>query len=156
MANGKAPCIGLSSISSTMKYTTAHKAMFIYVHSALSLRLFGIEVDLTPQPHVLKTIGRSQDRSKAKSSTFVLHFKMKAANLNFNLIDSYLELLNTLSPDSKLELIARLSDSLKGPRKSSNKPLKDLYGAFKSKKSADEIIDMLRGSRNFSRNTEQL
>lgn len=80
---------------------------------------------------------------------------MKAADLKFNLIDSYLGLLNNLSPDSKLELISKLSDSLKGPKKPTNKSLSDLYGAFKSKKTADEIIADLKNSRNFNRKIEQ-
>ena len=81
---------------------------------------------------------------------------MKAANLKFNLIDSYLGLLKSMSPDNKLELISRLSDSLKGPKKNNNKSLSDLYGAFKTKKSADEIIADLKKSRNFGRKIEQL
>jgi hypothetical protein len=81
---------------------------------------------------------------------------MKAADLKFNLIDSYLGLLNSLSPDSKLELIAKLSDSLKGPKKPADKSISDLYGAFISKKSADEIITELKNSRNFNRKTEGL
>lgn len=81
---------------------------------------------------------------------------MKAADLKFNLIDSYLGLLNNLSPDSKLELISKLSDSLKGSRKPTKKTLGDLYGAFVSKKSADEIISELKENRNFNRKTEQL
>jgi hypothetical protein len=81
---------------------------------------------------------------------------MKAANLNFNLIDSYLELLKSLSPDNRLELISRLSDSLKGSNAPSEKPLSDLYGAFKTRKSADEIIAELKKSRSFNRKTEEL
>ena len=81
---------------------------------------------------------------------------MKAADLKFNLIDSYLGLLNNLSPDSKLELIAKLSDSLKGSKKPSDKSIGDLYGAFISKKSADEIITDLKVNRNFNRTTEGL
>lgn len=81
---------------------------------------------------------------------------MKAADLKFNLIDSYLGLLNNLSPDNKRELISKLSDSLKGSQKPSHKSLGDLYGAFISKKSADEIIANLKSSRNFNRKTEEL
>ena len=79
---------------------------------------------------------------------------MKAANLKFNLIESYLGLLKNLSPDSKLELISRLSDSLNLPKKPTDKPLADLFGAFISKKSADEIITDIKGSRNFNRKIE--
>lgn len=79
---------------------------------------------------------------------------MKAANLNFNLIDSYFGLLKSLSPDSKLELISKLSDSLKGGNIPTNKSLDDLYGSFISKKSADEIIGELKNARNFNRQIE--
>lgn len=81
---------------------------------------------------------------------------MKTADLKFNIIDSYLELLKGLSPDSKLELISKLSDSLKGSKKSANKPLGELYGSFKTRKTADEIIAELKRSRKFSRKTEEL
>ncbi|MCB0488393.1 MAG: hypothetical protein KDC99_07945 [Cyclobacteriaceae bacterium] len=81
---------------------------------------------------------------------------MKTTDLNFNLVDSYLGLLKSLSPDSRLELIAKLSASLKGSKKPSNKSLSELYGAFKSKKTADQIIADLKKSRNFDRKTEQL
>lgn len=81
---------------------------------------------------------------------------MKAAHLKFNLIDSYLGLLNNLSPENKLELISKLSDSLKGSEKPSDRSVSDLYGAFISKKSADEIIIDLKDSRNFNRKTEGL
>lgn len=81
---------------------------------------------------------------------------MKAADLKFSLIDTYLGLLNSLSPERKLELISRLSDSLKGSKKPSNKSIEELYGAFVSKQSADEIIADLKGSRRFDRKTEEL
>ncbi|MCE2936108.1 MAG: hypothetical protein ACK5V5_09365 [Cyclobacteriaceae bacterium] len=81
---------------------------------------------------------------------------MKATSLNFDLIDSYLELLKSLSPDNRLNLISKLSNSLKRPKKSSDKMLSDLFGAFKTKKSADEMIAELKRSRYFDRNTERL
>lgn len=67
---------------------------------------------------------------------------MEAAD--FNPIDSYIELLKSLSSDNRLELISRLSDSLKGSKKPTDKSISDLYGAFISDKSADEIIEGLR------------
>jgi hypothetical protein len=84
------------------------------------------------------------------------HNRMKDGNLNFNLIDSYLGLLNSLSPESKLELISKLSDSLKDSKKPTNKSISDLYGSFISRKSADQIINELKSSRVFNRNTERL
>ena len=79
---------------------------------------------------------------------------MKAANLKFNLIDSYLELLNNLSPDNKLELISKLSDSLKSSKKPTKKSVNDLYGAFIFDKSPEEMISVLKKSRNFNRTVE--
>jgi hypothetical protein len=78
---------------------------------------------------------------------------MKATNLKFNLIDTYLELLKSLSPDSKRELISKLSDSLNGPKRSNQKSLSELYGSFISKESADQIIADIKESRNFDRKT---
>lgn len=79
---------------------------------------------------------------------------MKAADLKFNLVNSYLGLLNNLSIDNKLELIAKLSDSLKGSKRPVDKSIRDLYGAFISPKSAEEIITELKNARSFNRKTE--
>jgi len=81
---------------------------------------------------------------------------MKAADSKFNLVDSYFGLLKNLSQDNKLELIEKLSDTLKGQKKTTVKSLDDLYGAFISEQSADEIIADLKRSRNFSRKIEGL
>lgn len=84
---------------------------------------------------------------------------MKATNLKFNLIDSYLELLENLSPDNKLELISKLSDSLKKSKKlnenPSDKSLDDLSGAFIFDKSSADLIKELKESRNFNRQIER-
>lgn len=79
---------------------------------------------------------------------------MKAANLN--IIDSYIGLLNNLSPDNKLELISRLSQSLKSEKNIENKPFQELFGAFKSEDSAETIIEDIRKSRAFTRQIEEL
>ena len=80
--------------------------------------------------------------------------KMKAADLKFNLVESYLELLKNLSSESKRELILKLSDSLKSSKKHPKKFLNELYGSFISKQAADEIIIDLKNNRNFDRKTE--
>jgi hypothetical protein len=81
---------------------------------------------------------------------------MNADNVEFNPIDTYLTLLKSLSPDSQLELISRLSASLRGSRESVGQSLSSLYGSFISKRSADEIISDLKNSRSFNRKTEEL
>lgn len=84
---------------------------------------------------------------------------MKATNLKFNLIDSYLGLLENLSLDNKLELICKLSDSLKISKKHnenpSDKSLDGLSGAFIFDKSSANLIRELKESRNFNRQIER-
>lgn len=84
---------------------------------------------------------------------------MKAANLKFNLIDSYLELLENLSYDNKLELISKLSNSLKSSKKptkkNSDRSLDDLCGAFIFDKSSNDLIIELKKSRNFNRKIKE-
>jgi len=79
---------------------------------------------------------------------------MKATDIN--IIDSYIGLLNNLSPDSKLELISRLSQSLKSQKKPQEKSIQELFGAFVSEKSAETIIEEIRQSRTFTRQIEEL
>jgi len=81
---------------------------------------------------------------------------MKAADINLNIIDTYFGLLKNLSPDSKLELIARLSNSMKTSKETQNGSLQSLYGAFISEKSADELIDDIKTARTFNRKREEL
>ena len=81
---------------------------------------------------------------------------MKATDININLIESYLGLLENLSSDNKLELIARLSKSMKNTKKSKTGSLKSLYGAFISKQSADELIDEIKKARTFNRKRAEL
>lgn len=81
---------------------------------------------------------------------------MKATDINIHIIDNYFGLLKNLSPDNKLELITKLSNSLKSSKQEKEKSLNELFGAFKSKKSADQIIDEIHQSRTFNRKTESL
>lgn len=76
---------------------------------------------------------------------------MKTSDLNINLIDTYYGLLKNLSTDSKLELIARLSNSMKTSSQAENDSWQSLYGAFISKQSADELIDDIKNARTFKR-----
>ena len=72
---------------------------------------------------------------------------MKSTDLNINLIETYFGLLKNLSADSKLELIAKLSNSMKTSKHTKDASLKSLYGAFISKQSADEIINDIKQAR---------
>ncbi len=82
---------------------------------------------------------------------------MKATDINTALIDNYFSLLKNLSHDNKLELIARLSKSMKGSKKAKKEiSLSSLYGSWVSEQSADEIISELKNARNFNRKIEDL
>lgn len=79
---------------------------------------------------------------------------MQTIDINSKLVESYLELLKNLSPNSKLDLISKLSDSLKSGKKNSIASLKSLSGDFIPEKDADEIIGDLKKARNFTREQE--
>lgn len=82
---------------------------------------------------------------------------MKTTDINTTLIDNYFSFLKDLSADSKLELIAKLSKSMKTSKKSKREvSLNSLYGSWKSEKSADEIISELKSERSFTRKRELL
>lgn len=82
---------------------------------------------------------------------------MKTADVNMNLVDSYYTLLKSLSPNNKLELIARLSKSMKTSKKEKKDNfLDELYGSWVSDQSADDLVDELKKARNFSRQREEL
>ena len=74
---------------------------------------------------------------------------MNGAEINPFTIDSYFGLLKNLSQDNKLELIARLSDSMKKNKKPSKRSLNALFGALKTKQSAETLIAEIKTSRNF-------
>ncbi len=80
---------------------------------------------------------------------------MKITDVNTILIDSYYSLLKSLSYENKLELISKLSKSMKTAKRKEI-PLKELYGSWISDHSADELIVELKRARNFSRNREEL
>ena len=83
--------------------------------------------------------------------------KMKTADINTNLIDSYYTLLKSLSPNNKLELIARLSKSMKTTKKKEKEiSLDALYGSWVSDQTADELVAELKVARNFTRKREEL
>jgi hypothetical protein len=74
--------------------------------------------------------------------------------VEMNIINGYIELLENLSPSTKLELISKLTSSIKSDLKRKRSSFKKAYGAFESDKSAEEIIEELRSSRNFNRQIE--
>ena len=73
---------------------------------------------------------------------------------NTALIDNYFGLVNSLDRENKIKLMAKLSTSIADDKidKDDKKNVIDkFFGAFKSKKNADEIISKIREGRVFNR-----
>ncbi len=81
---------------------------------------------------------------------------MTTTTRNVSLADYYFGFLQHLNSDSKLDLISKLSQSLKESEKVSDTSLDSLFGAYKSQETAEEIIAELRESRVSNRNIESL
>lgn len=80
---------------------------------------------------------------------------MKTIDINTTLIDGYIQLLDNLSPNNKLDLISKLTLSVKTDIRAKKNSFYKAFGAWESKQSADEIIKDIRSSRNFNRKTEK-
>jgi len=80
---------------------------------------------------------------------------MKAA-LNTHLIDSYMAFLENLSPGVKLDLISKLTQSLKSDIKSKEKLFESSYGAWVGNETGEELVAAIRNSRTFKRKIEGL
>jgi len=74
----------------------------------------------------------------------------------FSLADYYFGFLKNLDSRSKLDLISRLSQSVKEAEPIPETSLQSLFGAYQSDESADDIIEEMRSSRVFKRNIESL
>lgn len=79
---------------------------------------------------------------------------MKSAEINTSIIEAYAGLLDNLSTSNKLELIAKLTNSIKTDLAKKKTSFKKAFGAFESDKSAEAIIDDIRKSRVSTRETE--
>lgn len=81
--------------------------------------------------------------------------KMKTTDINTTLIEGYLQLLDNLSPNNKLDLISKLTLSVKTDITVKKNSFYKAFGAWESEQSADEIIKDIRNSRTFNRKTEK-
>ncbi len=79
---------------------------------------------------------------------------MRTDETNTTIIDGYVEMLDSLSPNDKLDLISKLTASVKTDLKNKKSSFKKAFGAFESKATAEEIIDEIRSSRIFNRQIE--
>ncbi|MGE6354624.1 hypothetical protein ACQKCJ_12235 [Flavobacterium sp. NPDC079362] len=67
-----------------------------------------------------------------------------------NILESYSDLFEGLSFSNKLELIERLTKSLKVTKSKENNFYKS-FGGFASEKSAEEIISEIKSNRKFKK-----
>ena len=75
---------------------------------------------------------------------------------SINIADYYYGFFKNMKHDSKLDLITKLSESLKNNENTKEISLQSLFGAYKTEQSADEIIEEIRNSRNNNRKIETL
>lgn len=81
---------------------------------------------------------------------------MKATDLNNKLINSYLELLKNLSPASKLDLISKLTQSVKADIGVKDNAFEKAFGAWEGDEHAEDLINRIKDSRQFNRHIEEL
>jgi len=74
--------------------------------------------------------------------------------INDIIVDGYVGLLDNLSTNNKLDLISKLSASVKSDLTDKKSSFKKAYGAFDSKKSAEEILQEIRSNRVSTRQIE--
>jgi hypothetical protein len=79
---------------------------------------------------------------------------MTSTETNTTILDGYVALLENLSPDNKLDLISKLTASVKMDLGNKKSTAKKSFGAFESEKTAEEIIEEIRNSRLFTREIE--
>lgn len=79
---------------------------------------------------------------------------MTSTETNTTIINGYVGLLENLSPDNKLDLISKLTESVKTDLGNKKSTFKKSFGAFKSEKTAEEIIEEIRNSRLFTKEIE--
>lgn len=75
---------------------------------------------------------------------------------NSHVLNSYWGLIKNLHISWKLDLIERLTQSIRQNLQQDPNTMKNAFGAWKSDQSAEEIIQELRNSRNTDRQIEGL
>lgn len=72
------------------------------------------------------------------------------------LVDIYVKILQHLNIEKRLELIAKLSQGMIEETRPQPEAFFQLYGAFNSDESAEDLIQTVRSSRTFKREIESL
>jgi hypothetical protein len=80
---------------------------------------------------------------------------MNTADLNTKLIDSYISLLKNMSKPNKLELISRLTNTVKSENEQEKADFYKAFGGWDKNESAEDLIETIRGSKTFNRTIEE-
>jgi len=80
---------------------------------------------------------------------------MNTADINTKLIDSYLSLLKNMSAQNKLDLISKLTKTVKTEMEQEKTDFYKAFGGWDKNESAEELIDTIKGSRTFNRTIEK-
>ncbi|MFN3344518.1 MAG: hypothetical protein ACK4XY_03005 [Chloroherpetonaceae bacterium] len=81
---------------------------------------------------------------------------MSTIERNNSLVDGYLRLLENLEPSVKIDLIAKLSISLKGDIDNEKKDFYAAFGKWESAETAEQLISLIEASRNFNRQRQEM
>jgi len=79
---------------------------------------------------------------------------MKSAEINSKLIDSYISLLKNMSAQNKLDLISKLTNTVKTDIEQENTDFYKAFGGWDKTESAEVLIETVKGSRTFNRTIE--
>ncbi|MDZ7691013.1 MAG: hypothetical protein U5K69_07725 [Balneolaceae bacterium] len=80
---------------------------------------------------------------------------METADIDSRLVESYITLLKNMSTSNKLDLISRLTQSVKTDIDEAKSRIYESFGAWQGDEGADELINVIRESRTFNRNREE-
>ena len=80
---------------------------------------------------------------------------MNAADINTKLIDSYISLLKNMSAQNKLDLISKLTNTVKTDLEQEKTDFYKAFGGWDENESAEELIETIKGSRTFNRTIEE-
>jgi hypothetical protein len=80
---------------------------------------------------------------------------MNTADINTKLIESYLSLLKNMSTQNKLDLISKLTTSVKTDIEQEKTEFYTAFGGWDEHESAEELIETIKESRTFNRTIEE-
>jgi len=80
---------------------------------------------------------------------------MNTADINTKLIESYLSLLKNMSTQNKLDLISKLTNTVKTDIAQEKTEFYKAFGGWDEHESAEELIETIKESRTFNRTIEE-